>query len=356
MANKHVASLFFVANVLAMLAPWLCGAAVPALFILGDSTADVGTNSFLVNSQARANFPANGVDFPNSRATGRFSNGFNSADYIAKLMGFRRSPQPFMYLVTIKSGLQKHKFRGLNFASGGAGILDITGQEMIVVPLSEQIKQFSTVCSNLTVLMGPKGTASFLSKSVFSISIGSNDIFGHFATNSTVPKEQFISVLMTAYERYIKSLYSLGARKFGIISVPPVGCCPSQRIFNSTGGCLEIQNDFSRTFHSELSTLMSKISYELPALKYSIGNTYEMTMNVIENHLLFGLKDVETACCGSGTQTCTREASFCSNRNEYLFWDLYHPTQAASFLAAQTLYMGEKRFVSPINFYELAEY
>lgn len=172
------------------------------------------------------------------------------------------------------------------------------------------------VRSNLTVVMGAKGTASFLSKSVFSISIGSNDIFGHFATNSTVPKEQFISVLMTAYESYIKvlilrtlpqshrsfylrfetdillvqSLYSLGARKFGIISVPPVGCCPSRRIFNSTGGCLEIQNDFSRSFHSELSVLMSRISSELPAIKYSIANTFEMTMNVIENHLLFGKK------------------------------------------------------------------
>ncbi|WOG84201.1 hypothetical protein DCAR_0103382 [Daucus carota subsp. sativus] len=346
MAYRHVASLLFLSSVLAMLAPGLCGAAVPALFILGDSTADVGTNSFLTNSKVRADFLANGIDFPNSRPTGRFSNGFNSADQIAKLMGFRRSPQPFLYLVTIKAGLRRPKFRGVNFASGGAGILDITGKELVVVPLSEQINQFATVRSNLTAAMGATKTAIFLSKSVFSISIGSNDIFGYFATNSTVPKEQFIIT---------SSLYNLGARKFGIISVPPVGCCPSQRIFNSTGGCLEIQNDFARSFHSQLSTLMSRISSEIPAIKYSIGNTYEMTMNVIENAPLFGLKDVETACCGSGTQTCTPEASFCSNRDEYLFWDLYHPTQAASLLAAQTLYIGEKKFVSPINFSELAE-
>lgn len=84
MAYRHVASLLFLSSVLAMLAPGLCGAAVPALFILGDSTADVGTNSFLTNSKVRADFLANGIDFPNSRPTGRFSNGFNSADQIGK--------------------------------------------------------------------------------------------------------------------------------------------------------------------------------------------------------------------------------------------------------------------------------
>lgn len=55
----------------------------PSLFIFGDSTFDVGTNNFL-RSKARANFPYNGIDFYHSRPTGRFSNGFNTADQIGK--------------------------------------------------------------------------------------------------------------------------------------------------------------------------------------------------------------------------------------------------------------------------------
>ncbi|KAK1374988.1 GDSL esterase/lipase [Heracleum sosnowskyi] len=348
-----VASSILLAVILTMLAPQLTGANVPSLFVLGDSIADVGTNSFIANSKARADFPFNGIDFPNSRATGRFSNGFNTADYVAKLMGFKRSPQPFLYLVTIKSGLQRLKFRGVNFASGGSGILDQTGQDLKVVPLSEQIKQFATVRSNLTVAMGPEKTPMFLSESIFSIGIGSNDILGYFSTNSTVPQEQFINGLMNVYESYIKSLYSLGARKFGIISVPPLGCIPSQRIFNSTGGCFEIINDFSRSFHSKLSTMLLKISSEFPAMKYSIGNIYEITMNFIDNPLLFNFKDVETACCGNGKQACTPSASLCLNRSEYLFWDSYHPTQAASLLGVENLYRGGERYVSPINFSKL---
>lgn len=49
------------------------------VFILGDSTADVGTNNY-IGSKFKANFPHYGVDFPSCKATGRFSNGYNSAD------------------------------------------------------------------------------------------------------------------------------------------------------------------------------------------------------------------------------------------------------------------------------------
>lgn len=70
---------FLLANIVPHLAD---NATLPTIFILGDSTADVGTNSFIPGKQARANFPHNGVDYPNGIPTGRFSNGFNSADHI----------------------------------------------------------------------------------------------------------------------------------------------------------------------------------------------------------------------------------------------------------------------------------
>nr|CAB3450635.1 unnamed protein product [Digitaria exilis] len=57
---------------------------VPALYVFGDSTADVGNNNYLPGSAVpRANFPHNGVDFPTSRPTGRFSNGYNGVDFLA---------------------------------------------------------------------------------------------------------------------------------------------------------------------------------------------------------------------------------------------------------------------------------
>lgn len=58
-------------------------AKVPAMYVFGDSTADVGNNNYLPGGAVpRANFPHNGIDFPTSRPTGRFSNGYNGIDFL----------------------------------------------------------------------------------------------------------------------------------------------------------------------------------------------------------------------------------------------------------------------------------
>ena len=57
---------------------------VPAVFVFGDSTLDVGNNNYLPGKDVpRANVPFYGIDFPGgSKPTGRFSNGYNIADFI----------------------------------------------------------------------------------------------------------------------------------------------------------------------------------------------------------------------------------------------------------------------------------
>ena len=62
------------------------GARPPAMFVFGSSIVDVGNNNYLPGpGVARANRPFNGIDFPGSIPTGRFSNGYNTADYIGSI-------------------------------------------------------------------------------------------------------------------------------------------------------------------------------------------------------------------------------------------------------------------------------
>lgn len=77
----------------------------------------------------------------------------------------------------------------------------------------------------------------------------------------------------------------LGARKFGIISVPPIGCCPSQRVLSGTGECLEVLNELAVAFHLKLGAVLEKLSSEHESMKYSLGNAYNMTIDVIVNPL-----------------------------------------------------------------------
>ncbi|CAN1276264.1 GDSL esterase/lipase At5g55050 [Linum perenne] len=336
-------------------------ATVPAVFVLGDSTVDVGTNNFLSGSVDRADFPHNGIDFPGSKATGRFGNGLNIADFLAKQLGLEMSPPPFFMLGNGTFPLKNSSFKGVNFASGGAGILDITGSSpKNVVPLSEQTQQLSFVYNKILSVRKLKGTRDLFSKSLFFISIGSNDLFEHYHSKSKQPTDKFIASLVQAYGNHLRNLLKLGARKFGIVTVAPIGCCPSQRVFNHTLGCLEELNDLALAFHSQVTQLMYNLSFEYRDMKYSIGNAFLMTINVINNPNLGGFKDVTGACCGQGVLLnaqgpCTPTANLCPKRDDFLFWDSYHPTQKAAKLAAVTLYSGPPQFVAPINFKQLAE-
>lgn len=78
------ASIWFVLLALITVAD-LSNAEVPAIFIFGDSTADVGTNNYLEGCTATADNPYYGIDYPGSVPTGRFSNGYNTIDLVGKL-------------------------------------------------------------------------------------------------------------------------------------------------------------------------------------------------------------------------------------------------------------------------------
>uniref|UniRef100_J3LQG5 GDSL esterase/lipase n=1 Tax=Oryza brachyantha TaxID=4533 RepID=J3LQG5_ORYBR len=98
-------------------------AAVPAVYVLGDSLADVGNNNHLL-TLLKADFPHNGIDYPGGKATGRFSNGKNFPDFLAENLGLATSP-PYL---AISSSSNANYVNGVNFASGGAGVLNSTNK------------------------------------------------------------------------------------------------------------------------------------------------------------------------------------------------------------------------------------
>lgn len=123
-------------------------------FIFGDSLSDVGNNWYLRRSLAQANLPYYGIDFGNGLPNGRFTNGRTVADIIGKVYKFFyglnicfRVVITWLILtgmVIIMSGDNTGLPRppafldpsltedvilenGVNYASGGGGILNETG-------------------------------------------------------------------------------------------------------------------------------------------------------------------------------------------------------------------------------------
>lgn len=79
------------------------------------------------------------------------------------------------------------------------------------------------------------------------------------------------------------------------------------------------------------------------------------------NHLISGIKNIEKACCGKGWPNAEKacfinyKPNMCLKRKEFLFWDMYHPTEYASRLAAFALFNENSSFVTSINFSQLAQ-
>ncbi|KAJ3693945.1 hypothetical protein LUZ60_009425 [Juncus effusus] len=330
---------------------------VPAIYVFGDSTADVGNNNYLPGNSSKANFPHYGIDFPHSRPTGRFSNGYNSIDFIAINMGFRRSPPPYLSLNDTNSNQILKGLRGVNFASAASGILDSTGA---TITMTKQIQYFDTLRSKM---LNESNVALRISKSVYLFSAGGNDIFAFFLASNNMPNSTavglFYNTVVSKYENHIKSLYSLGARKFAVINVPPTGCTPFARVKNPTGACIDGLNLITKGLNDAIASLFARLVTELPSLKYSIGSSFDLISSVILDPYSFGLKEVESACCGGGKfnaeSLCTPNSTYCMNRKQYLFWDFLHPTQATSKLVGSTFYNGPAQFISPITYKQLVE-
>ncbi|XP_044361986.1 GDSL esterase/lipase At2g04020-like [Triticum aestivum] len=94
---------------------------VPALFVIGDSTFDVGTNNYL-GTLARADREPYGRDFDTHRPTGRFSNGRIPVDYLAEKMGLPFVPTYLEQSMRIGSGgvgLKRRELAGRPGTWGG---------------------------------------------------------------------------------------------------------------------------------------------------------------------------------------------------------------------------------------------
>ncbi|XP_022151286.1 GDSL esterase/lipase At5g55050-like [Momordica charantia] len=326
-----------------------CGALVPAIYVFGDSLVDVGNNNHLKLSLAKANFPHNGIDFPTTKPTGRFSNGKNAADYLAEKVGLPTSP-PYLSLVSkFRKITNTTPFKtGVSFASGGAGIFNETNNLFKQsVAMGQQIDFYSSVYQHLVEELGSSAAQVHLSKSLFTVVIGSNDIFGYHESSDLRKKyspQQYVDLMASTLESQLKRLYSYGARKYVIGGVGLVGCTPSQRKRSRTGECDAEVNSWVEHYNFGLKAMLGRLKMELNGIAFSYFDAYAVMSNFIRTPSSYGFTEIRRACCGLGNLNadvpCLPIAAFCSNRNDHLFWDLYHPTQEAHRLFGNYIFDG----------------
>ncbi|KAM7530512.1 hypothetical protein LguiB_033922 [Lonicera macranthoides] len=319
---------------------------VPCYFIFGDSLVDNGNNN-RINSLAKANYMPYGIDFP-AGPTGRFSNGKTTVDVLAQQLGFDN------YIPPYANARGRSILGGVNYASAAAGIRDETGQQLGGrISFGGQINNYKNTVQQVVNILGDENTAAnYLSKCIYSVGLGSNDYLNNYfmpafySTSRQYTPEQYANILIQQYSQQIRNLYNYGARKIALIGVGQIGCSPNA-LSNSPDGktCVQAINSANQLFNNKLKALVDDFNKNLPNGKFIYINAYGIFQDIITRPSSFGIRVTNAGCCGVGRNngqiTCLPLQTPCRNRNEYLFWDAFHPTEAANVILGRRSYSAE---------------
>ncbi|KAK9678588.1 hypothetical protein RND81_11G221600 [Saponaria officinalis] len=337
-----------------------------ASFIFGDSLVDAGNNNYL-STLSKANSPPNGIDFKASggNPTGRFTNGRTIGDIVGEQMGIPNYAIPFL----APNATGKTILNGVNYASGGGGILNATGRIFVNrIGMDVQVDFFNITRKQIDGLLGESKAKEFISKkSIFSISVGSNDFLNNYlmpvlsigARISQTP-DSFTDDMINHLRDQLTRLYQMDARKFVVGNVGPIGCIPYQKTINQLkkNECVDLADKLARQYNSKLKNLLTQLGPTLPGATFVYANVYDLVMELITNYNKYGFRTASVACCGNGGQyagivPCGPQSSLCNDRDKHVFWDPYHPSEAANLLIAKQLLDGGTNYISPMNLRKL---
>ncbi|KAK9743329.1 hypothetical protein RND81_03G232600 [Saponaria officinalis] len=327
------------------------------MFVFGTSVVDNGNNNNINGSLAKANYLPYGIDFVFG-PTGRFSNGQNVVDIIGDLLllplipPFAAGPSNILY--------------GVNYGSGGSGILDDTGSIVnVVINLNQQIRNFEEV--TLLQLKSSLGgnLKEILGHYLFLIAEGNNDFEFNYLLQpiSARPSVQaFVANLTSTFETQLKRLYNLGARKFAILTVYPIGCTPFIKSMAKSQRCVQMVNKAAHYYNTQLINLLDQLKPNLPGFEFVVVNTYNIVRDIMKNPVIRGFRNVTSPCCelkeimpGVGV-SCKAGGTVCKDRSRYVFFDGQHNTEAVNaVIAAKAFASNRKSEAYPFNLQRLAQ-
>merc|ERR1711953_628439 len=315
--------------------PVLFGGNFEALYVIGDSLVDSGNNNNL-QTKVKANFPPYGSDFEGGKPTGRFSNGKTIADYIAIYYGLPLAPA----YKGLSEEQRKNISTGINYASASCGIFPDTGKRAgECLSLTVQVDLFEETIDNY--LKKKFKTESELTKhlagSLFMTAIGVNDYA--FSFNKTTDPDEFAEKLLDDFLMQIKRLHELGARKFFINNLKPLGCYPNI-IANTGGSCSDYINKGVAKYNTKLRKSLTKLKKKFSEASFLYSDYFNFMLGLrgpSTNQVSSNLMNSTSPCCpsvydGQPHTSCKPESSSCKVPDTHIFFDPFHPTELANFM------------------------
>ncbi|KAL2620684.1 hypothetical protein R1flu_000889 [Riccia fluitans] len=298
------------------------------LFVFGDSYADTGNIPF---PNATAWHVPYGMSWPGS-PSGRFSDGFVETDFLASALGI---PSPTQYArvldnVTISGGV--------NFAVGGSGVTYAFGTPSF----QTQVGWFKKLVKE------GRFTEESLTRALFFVSVSGNDYGAYNGTTleGFFPLARKVPRLI---DLTLRRLYSLGARNFIIVSLPPFLCLPSNTVISDYRECdknetlREVVKDHNHHLGNRLKNMTRNLEQSNVLYLQQTRAMLYILHHLSEFNLTEGLKPCCVGTCSSFDVNGNPLFTVCDTPGEHFFWDAVHPSQAG-WRAVVKLYTRSTRF------------
>ncbi|WCJ30620.1 GDSL esterase/lipase At4g28780 [Euphorbia peplus] len=326
-----------------------------AFIVFGDSVVDSGNNNYLMTI-ARANRPPYGIDTPSHQPTGRFSNGLNLADLVGEAMGLD------IVLPYLNPKLKGRKLlSGANFASAGVGILSDTGYQFVnIIRIYQQLELFQEYQERVAAIIGAEQTKQLVNKAVVLINLGGNDFVNNYFLIFSIRKLQYslpeyCKFLISDYKIILQKLYELGARRVLVFGTGAMGCVPAELALSGSknGECSPVLQEAATIFDSLLFLMIKELNSLVGSDVYIAASGFSPISDVIKNPHKHGFQTSTMACCGQGPYNglglCLPKSKVCSNRDKYVFWDNFHPSERTLRVMVDGLKNGAANYVYPMN-------
>ncbi|KAK9740039.1 hypothetical protein RND81_03G006700 [Saponaria officinalis] len=306
---------------------------VPAVFAFGDSVVDAGNNNYIPITFVKCNFPPYGMNFEGQKATGRFCDGRLPTDFIVEKLGIKKSLPAYL-----DDSLQDEDLvTGVSFASSGSGYDHMTSSIVLTRSLDDQLNWFKEYRGKLKAIVGAEKADFIVNNSIFFVVAGTCDLANTYFTfpfrRLFQDVDSYTDIMLDGATSFLKNLYDMGARTIAISSVPPLGYVPSQRTLGGgpTRRRPESYNEAAQIFNLKLFSRLQYLRRTLDKSTLIYMDMYNIFLDIILNHTQYGFKNIDRGCCGSGLieagPLCNPFSLLCDAK--FLFWDSFHPTEAA---------------------------
>ena len=299
-------------------ASFACAQKIDKIVFFGDSLTDSGNNFILTGQSTRIPFPLGPAAYSYDIGGHQYSNGQVWSQYIANALHLPHSALPF--LQSPNGDFTNYAVGDARSRSGAPAFPDFDLTQQVDIFLGEFDGN------------PPPNT-------LIAIWIGANDLEDALDALKTDPSggtsEVILQQATAAVLENLQTLYQHGARMFLVVNIPDLSKTPYVRFLGLTDPTIPaIASQITNEFNTALESVASGFSVS-PGLQYfRLFDANALLDLVISSPGKFHLLDAIDRC----TVPLVKANAICSMPDSYLFWDATHPTTAAHFIIAKTVF------------------